>query len=179
MPEVYRVSVVSSLSLGDTLGTSFVSDDIHPDWVRWCYASINKYFDDRKGQHELYLEGDKRTQQDEVEFAELRIDGPSIKRLARSCFYLNVEINVLCATHLDPRHHYTAQKMVGIFTKIFTNNIPVYKYGDGPFDDSSLLGCFRLLGGGGEAVDVNYFGIIKSDTKLLQTSIEGHYRLEL
>lgn len=179
MPVIHRVSTESTLALSDILTTDFTTDEIHPDWVRWCYTSINKYFDDRKSQYNLYIEGDLREEQKEAELAELRIDGPEISRPSKGTFYLGVEINVLCQTHLDPRQHYTAQRMVGTFTKIFTNTIPVYKYGGGPLDDGSLLGCLHLLGGGGEAVDVNYFGVIKSDTKILQTSIEGHYRLEL
>lgn len=179
MAVIHRVSTENSLALTGILTSDFTSDEIHPDWVRWCYTSINKYFDDRRGQYELYMEGDLREEQINTELAELRIDGPEIFRPSKGTFYLELQINVLCQTHLDPRQHYTAQRMVGIFTKIFTNTIPINKYGTGPFDNGSLLGCLHLLGGGGEAVDVNYFGIIQSDTKLLQTSIEGHYRLEL
>jgi len=85
----------------------------------------------------------------------------------KGLYYLDVEINVLCQTLVDPRKHYSAQVMVGTFAKAFRNLISVYKYGDGPLDDDSLLACFHLQ------------RVIKNDTKILQTTIEGHYRLEL
>jgi hypothetical protein len=179
MPSVIRPSSVDQLVLTDNLAVDFVPDQIHFNWVRWCYASINKHFDDHRGGYEVYIEGDERTQSDENEFAEIRIDGPFITIPQKNLFLLDVEINVLCQTHLDPRRHYKAQVMVGAFVRAFKNIIKVYKYGDGPLDDGSLLGCFHLSRDLRDTIDVSYFGIIRSDTKIVQTTIEGHYRLEL
>jgi len=179
MPVVHRPSATSLLSLTNTPTLDFVADQIHAEWVRWCYTSINKYFDDRKESYDLYIEGDRRTLQEETEFAELRIDGPVIHIPQKDCYILEVQINILCATHVDPRQHYRTQEMVGVFARAFRNNIPVYKYGDGPLDDDSLIGCFKMMQGSGESLDINYFGVIASNTKIVQTSIEGHYRLEL
>lgn len=179
MALVHRPTASNQLNLTSTVALDFTADQIHADWVRWCYASINKYFDTYKGKYPLYLEGDERTLQDEAEFAELRIDGPFIANLQKGLYYLDVEINVLCQTHVDPRRHYRAQVMVGNFARAFRACIPVYRYGDGPLDDSSLLGIFNLLRGSREKVDISYFGIIRNDTKILQTTVEGHYRLEL
>jgi len=179
MALVHRQSVESQIDFNAVVGTNFVPSETQADWVRWCYASINKHFDNHKGNYELYLEGDDRTQLDENEFAELRIDGPFLKFLIKGHYFLDIEINVLCQTHNDPRQHYKAQELVGVFTNAFRNIIPVYRYGNGPFDDGSLLGCFHLQRDLRESIDINYYGIIRQDTRLLQTTIEAHYRLEL
>lgn len=178
-PDVYRPLASNQLILAGAPTIDFTPNEIHFAWVRWIYASINKHFDDRKSKYNLYIEGDERTQSDEAEFAELRIDGPFILIPQKGLYYLDVEINVLTQTHLDPRKHYLAQEMVGTFAKAFSNIINVYKYGDGPLDDGSLLGCLHLQRDLRETIDINYYGIIKEDVKLTQSTIEGHYRLEL
>ena len=178
-PKVYRESAQNQLNLTNTVAVVLAPSEIHFAWVRWIYASINKHFDDRKGKYELYIEGDERTQSNEAEFAELRIDGPFITIPQKGLYLLDVEINVLTQTHLDPRKHYLAQEMVGAFARAFTNMINVYKYGDGPLDDGSLLGCFHMQRDLRETLDINYYGIIKEDVKITQSTIEGHYRLEL
>lgn len=178
-PDVVRQLVNSSLSLTDNILINLTPDQMHCNLVRWCYASINKYFNDRKSNYTLYIEGDERMVQNLSEFAELRIDGPFITRPQKNLYILDVEINILCQTHNDPRSHYKAQNMVGVFASAFKNLIHVYKFGDGPLDDGSLFGCFHLSKDRRDSIDINHFGIIKQDTKIVQTTIEGHYRLEL
>lgn len=179
MAEVIRPAVENVLELVDNVALDLVPSEIHFAWVRWCYESINKHFNDRKESYAVYIEGDERTTQDNAEFAELRIDGPFIGILQKHLYYLDVEINILCQTHVDPKNHYKAQIMVGTFLRAFRNIIPVYKFGNGPLDDGSLLECFHLQRSRKEKIDIGHFGIIRPDTKILQTTIEGHYRLEL
>lgn len=178
-PEIYRKTVSNQLNLTSTLSGGLAPEFCNHDWVRWCYASINKHFDDRKGPYSLYIEGDERDELDESEFAELRIDGPFITIPQKHLYILDIEINVLCQTHQDPKRFYKAQRMVGVFMKAFENLIEIYKYGDGPFDTGGLLECFHLQRDLRESIEINYYGIVRSDTKLFQTTIEGHYRLEL
>ncbi|KKL98312.1 hypothetical protein LCGC14_1825690 [marine sediment metagenome] len=179
MAEVIRPAAENQLVLADAATLDFNPGEMHSDWIRWCYASINTHFNSRKESYDMYIEGDERTTQDDAEFAELRIDGPFIGIPQKYLYYLDVEINILCQTHVDPRNHYKAQIMVGTFMRAFRNIIPVYKFGDGPLDDGSLLECFHLQRDRKEKIDVGYFGIIRPDTKILQTTVEGHYRLEL
>lgn len=179
MPEIFRPSANDLLLILDEASLSFVPDENNYEWTRWCYSSICKHFEDLKNGYNLYLEGDERTFQDLADFAELRIDGPFITIPQKYLYIIDVEINVLCQTHVDPRQHYEAQKIVGVFTRAFKNIISVYKYGLGPLDDGSLIGCFHLQRDLRESININHYGIIRSDTKLTQTTIEGHYRLEL
>ena len=179
MAEVFRMGTMSQITLDSNLGLAIDPYEIHTSWLIWCIASINKHFMDRKGPYNLYLEGDERVYQDEEEFAELRIDGPFILQASRGLYFVNVEINVLIQSHMDNKDLYKLHRAVGVFTKAFTNAICVYKYGDGILDDGSLLGMFRLLTDTREKVEVNHYGIIKEDVRMMQSTVEGHYRLEL
>jgi len=179
MPEVFRVGSESQITFSSNSGLSIDPYEIHTSWLLWCIASINKHFMDRKGPYDLYLEGDERIYQDEAEFAELRIDGPFILQASRGLYFVNVEINILVQSHIDPDDLYKIHRAVGNFTKAFTNAICVYKYGNTILDDNSLLGMFRLLTDTRETVAVNHYGIIKEDVRMMQSTIEGHYRLEL
>jgi hypothetical protein len=180
MPEVIRPSLENVLELTQSVVIELVADEKHQSWVRWIHISINKYFLENKGSLPMYLEGDERTLQDEAEFYELRIDGPFIIQPHKDYYLISVDINVLVQAHMRHDELYNIQTAVGPIVKAFNNYICVYKYGDTPHDDDSLLGALRLepaLDKG--TVDVNYFGIIREDTRLTQATIEGHYRMEI
>lgn len=127
----------------------------------------------------MYLEGDERTLQEETEFYELRIDGPFITQPHKNFWYCDVEINVLVQSHMNMSELYRLQEAVSPIVKAFTNAICVYKYGEGALDDGTLFGTLRLRPELDETIDVNYYGIIKEDTRLTQATIEGHYRMEI
>jgi hypothetical protein len=179
MAEVIRPYPESELILTDTLTLNLLADEKHEAWIHWIYASINKHFTDNKGTLPLYLEGDERTLQDEAQFYELRIDGPFILQPQKDEYILDVEINVLVQVHMDDQELYNIQTAIGPILKAFSNAICVYKYGDGPHDDNSFFNTLRLNTRLDERVEVNYFGIIREDTRLTQATIEGHYRMEI
>ena len=179
MAVVIRPSPENVLELTDEVLVELLADEKHEAWVRWVHISINKHFLENKGILPLYLEGDERTLQDEAEFYELRIDGPFITQPQKDEYWLDVEINVLVQAHMRHDELYNIQTIIGPIVKAFTNAICVYRYGDTPHDDDTLLGTLRLQTDLRESVDVNYFGIIKEDTRLTQATIEGHYRMEI
>lgn len=154
--------------------------EINIDWYRWMVASIAKHFDVYKGPYQLYIEGDERDTDDLKDFAELRTDGPFITRVSKGLMFLDIEVNLLIQSHMDPSDLYAGAKAVGIFARGFTNGINVFKYGNGENDDDSLLGCLTLRTKRNEnTIDIGNFGIIHQNTRLTQFTIEGHYRLEL
>jgi hypothetical protein len=179
MAAIFRQLVDSLLEITNEVELELVADEKHPDWVRWIYSSINKHFINTKGALPMYLEGDERTFQDEAEFYELRIDGPFILQPQKDEYLVDMQINVLIQTHMDSRRLYNMQEAVGQVSKAFTNAICVFKYGDYIFDDQTLLGVLKLRTKMNEGVDINYFGIIKEDTRLTQATVEGHYRMEI
>lgn len=178
MATVFRENLTQELVLTQSLSLGMLGFEALHMWPRWINASIYKHFEDRKGDFEIYIEGDERTLTDN-EFVEVRIDGPFIERPHKFLFYLNVQINVLVQAHIDPIDLYKQERIAGIFLKAFTNTINVNKLGDGVFDDGTLLECLHLQRDKKEGVAMNNFGIIRPDTRITQATIEGHYRLEL
>ena len=179
MAIIVRPPSSNALTLSQSLTLVIDADEKHESWMRWIIASVNTYFLSAKGVLPMYLEGDERTLQDEAEFYELRVDGPFILQPQKDLYYLDVEINVLVQTHMDDRRLYNGQTAAGPIIKAFKNAICVYKYGDGIFDDQTLLGVLRLNRKLDETVDVNSFGIIKEDSRLTHLTVEAHYRMEI
>ncbi len=179
MATLFRPSVTSTLNLTATLVPVLDATEKHQAWMRWIYTSINTHFQNNKGTLPMYFEGDERTLQDEAEFYELRIDGPSILQTQKGFYFLDIEVNVLVQAHMDDKKLYNLQTAVGPIIKAFENTICIYRYGDGNFDDDSLLGVMHLRRQLDETIAVNNFGIIKEDSRLQQTTIEGHYRMEI
>ena len=80
---------------------------------------------------------------------------------------------------MDDKKLYNLHVAVGKIVKAFRNSICVYRYGDEVFDDDSLLGTLHLRRDVDEVIAIDNFGIIKEDTRILQTTVEGHYRMEI
>ncbi len=179
MATVIRPSASSVLNLTQARDLIILPASKHESLIRWITASINKHFAAHRGNLPMYLEGDERTLQDEAGFFELRVDGPRILEYQKGFFFVNVEINVLIQRHSDTTRLYEIQDAMGVMLKAFTNAICINRLGDGLFDDQSLVGALKLLTSIDEPIDVNYFGIIKEDTRLQQATIEGHYRMEI
>jgi len=180
MAEVIRPSGESILVPNDSVGLQYNPIEKHHFWMKWIHASVNKHFTDNKGNLPMYLEGDERTDiEDNAEFYELRIDGPFILQPHKNLWFLDIEINVLVQTHMDSRQLYNNSIAMGPMLKAMSNTICVYKYGEDVLDDQSVLGILHLQRGLDERVDINYFGIIRPDTRLTQSTIEGHYRMEI
>ena len=176
MAEVLRDTVISVLDLSDNINIYVVPEEKHVHWIRWVYASINKHFSDRLSAiYPVYVEGDERTLETKAEFIEIRIDGPFIEQPCPNVYYLDMQINLLVQTHMDRNDVYKTVRTVGHIVKHFMNNICVYKFGD----DESLLGVLKLKRELKEGIDVNSFGIVHQDTRITQSTVEGHYRMEL
>jgi hypothetical protein len=179
MATVYRPTGETTLNVQQSVSVTLDANELHHRWNRWIVASFAKHFDDAKGPYELYLEGDERTTQKELKFAELRMDGPFYRTLSKKQYYIDVEINILCQAHMLPANLYAIHDITGHFTRAFTNCVAIYRLGDGPEDDGSKLGVMRLLKHFRERVEVGHFGILEPDLRMTQSTIEGHYRLHL
>jgi len=154
---------------------------MNENWSRWIRASIFKHFDDkRKGVH-VFVEGSERTTSGKDQWAEIRFDGPFARENSKDCWELTIEINVLIESILNKDNLYVIEKPIGIMCAAFERNIIVYRYGDGPDDDQSILGCLQLLVNDpeGDGIMVSRFGQIEPDTNLEAATIEGHYRMRL
>jgi len=148
----------------------------NPNWARWIFASVSKHFDDRKGDYELFIEGQYRNVNPPKDFFELRMDGPYITEQNKGYFQVYVEINVLVQSHMDDTNYHRIHETTGYVSSIYTG-IKLYKFGNGPLDTQEEFGCLRLLQNTQKRnrIEINQFGQIDPKVRLMQASIEGHY----
>lgn len=153
---------------------------INPNWSRWITASFANHFEiamDAAGLA-FYVEGDER-EREEVNLIEFRIDGPLFKFPSATLTRLDVEVNILIKTIVDRKDLYLHERHIGLVSEAFVNAIAVNKVGPDVVDDGTLLGCFRLRSDFREILQISKFGLIRGVSPVMQTTIEGHYRLDL
>lgn len=148
------------------------------NWLRWIKSSTAKHFFDRLKTNNLFcfIEGSDRRTATHQQYAEFRIDGPYAKEINANYWQLDVEINLLVVTNRDDQDLYGHERGVGFVCETFTPGIPVWKYGDSPTD---LLGCLKLIPDNREKIIVSNFGQVNVDSRMLQSTVEAHYRLNL
>lgn len=145
---------------------------------RWVYASASKAFSDRIAQRlPLYFEGQERRTEHEGSFLEFRLDGPYVLELSKDYFRIDCEINILVVSQVDGHDHHKLYKDCGIALQCFKDPITIYRYGDGPDDNQSVLECMTVTRSSDqrEAVRVSHFGKLDPNKPILQSSVEGHY----
>jgi len=146
---------------------------------RWLFASVSKFMYDRRQNITLYMEGQARTVTEE-DYVQMRYNGPLWNQYNPVDYLLRVEINLLVCALMDEDTH-KIYKMCGIFENALEESIPTYKYGDTPgVDDQSFLGCLlRQRSGGNQEIIVTHFGQVSPDVRVMQSTIEAHYLIDL
>ena len=149
---------------------------MNKNWARWIFASVTKHFDDNKQGLATYVEGTYRDTRTEVDFFEVRQDGPYSTEVSKDYWHFFIEVNILIQSTMSATDFHKIYRDVGIVMAAFTD-IPVYRYGTGDDDDDTLLGCLQLVSDaqGKKPVKVSHFGQIEPRTDLLQATVEGHY----
>lgn len=152
-------------------------------WDRWVFASICQHFDDRRGTLPMYVEGTHRDTRELEDFFELRVDGPWYSEISKNYWWVFIEINVLIQSAKNNTDFHRIRKMTGIISQILERCIKVYKYGNEPYDDSSLLGVLERQddrrGKNADRIQINHFGQIEPKLKLEQSTVEAHYVMKL
>lgn len=153
---------------------------MHKDWPRWIFASLCKHFDTHRDELPLIIEGQELPTNTAMDKIELRIDGPRGTELSKDYWYLYMEINVLVSSVIDNANLHKIHTSVGIVAAAFHGQIPVYKYGKNAGDDDTLLGCLQLIQDRGRnPISINHYGQPDPETRILQSSVEGHYFIHL
>ena len=145
---------------------------MNENYVRWIKSSCLKHFADKySGRIKLQVEGDDKTVSGHADYLEFRLDGPYFKELGAGYTEIYIEIN------MRDDDLYRHERNVGIATIPFTKGISVFKYGDGP-DDNPLEQLFCLVSALGERehIVISNFGVIKSDVRMMQSTVESHYK---
>ena len=150
------------------------------NWSRWTFASICKHFNDHKQSLVMFIENQLRNTRTLKDFIELRIDGPRFVEMSKDYWEVFVEVNVLIQSTLDDKDYHRIERDIGIVVAAFTG-IYVYRLGDGPEDNQSLLGCLHLVQekSNREYLQVYRLGQIDKTNQIVQAVVEGHYRMEL
>ena len=154
----------------------------NPNWDRWILASVSDHFkinvQDVFSLKE-FVEGQPRDTNKNKQWFEVRMDGPFCKEQQKNQWLLVMEINCLVSTSMDDFDFHTHRQNTGNVASGFESCINVYRYGDGPLDDQSLLGVLKLRKGLEGRVVTTHFGQIDPIVKMQQTTIEGHYEMDL
>lgn len=147
---------------------------MNENWIRWIFSSISNHFSENKGTLNLFIEGNDRLQ-DQKEGAELSINGPYFRNISKKSWMLDIEIIILINTMLNDQDIYKVKRQQGLFSKLYTPIINVYKYGD----NDEYLGCLILKTDGQDDIIVENLGQISPDIRIVQSAISATYRIEL
>jgi len=156
---------------------------MNANWPRWIFASVSKHLNAAvTTAFPMYIEGQNRNTRDLQNFFEFRMDGPTFKSLTKGSYEAYIEVNLLVQAVLNDKDYHKIHNYVGLCATYLDGTLPIfiYKLGDGVSDDQSFIGCLDLLSGsGGERLVVAHFGIVDPKTRLVQASVEAHYRIDL
>lgn len=151
-------------------------------WGRWIFATMSG---DSKTQfealgYEHFIEGTHRGLPSETELVEFRMDGPWLWQPSKGYFELRVEINLLLRSYMDDDDFHKMRKLMGATQAWLAQNHCIYRYGDGPDDDDSLLGKLELRNRSkSEPVQVNYFGQIDPKYRIEEATVEATFVMTL
>lgn len=150
---------------------------MNSNWCRWIKASCIKHFSDSLSSYiPLFVEGTDRRTESEQSYCEFRIDGPHASELSRDFWELDIVINILVVTIRTDGNIYQHETNVGVVFDAFINGITVKRYGpDSMIDDQSILGCLNKR----EKIIVSNFGQVQNDMRMIQSTVEARYRLNL
>lgn len=150
------------------------------NWPRWTFASASKHFSTAAAAYPiaLFIEGTDRQTNTEVKWLEFRMDGPRLTEVSRNYYRLDVEINMFWSANMDQVDFHEPYRLIGLLQTAMTD-ICVYRYGDGPDDDDSFLGTLQLVQDRSNPIRMANFGQILPDTKIVQGTVEGTYKMYL
>ena len=155
----------------------------NPNWPRWIFATVSKHFTDASqvAGTPLFIEGQHRDTSKLKDFYELRLDGPTLREVSKGCWILRIEINILATSVMNDSNYHTIHQLVGNAAAAFEKAITVLKYGNNPQDDKTFVGCLQLIQDREtrDFIEINHFGQVDVKTKLMQASVEGHYKMVL
>ncbi len=163
--------------------------DERPRWPKWIWASVAKHMKAVADELSLPLlvEGidDRQPKNIRASHAELRINGPFIFELSKEYYIVQAPINILLVDFMvgDSTNAYRLQEWAGKFQSVMDLPIPVYRYGQDPEDDGTLLECLRIRRTRDGGVRVIHFGQVARmgtlDTEIRETAVDGLFEMNL
>lgn len=154
--------------------------------VRWMRSSLYSWFTDQlKDKITVYIETTEHVDKNGKittqlpTWAEMRMNGPEIKVITKSCNKYEIAMNFLIETQLTGKNLYTHDNSIGLVYAAYASSIGVFKLGKGVDDDNSPVGCFQLDTENSDPFVINHFGQLDPAVKLTQSTIEAHYYMYL
>lgn len=145
--------------------------------TRWTYSSIAKHFSTYANGTAFYIEG-QTIEDDKLDRAELRINGPFISHPTKNEWYIDIEINLLLTCGMVEEDAYKIWKYVGQWLEAFTDSISVFKFGDGPSDDEDeLVSCLIMQHDRGDDIILTQFGQVDPTMRVLQSTLNALYSM--
>jgi hypothetical protein len=150
--------------------------------TRWIFASLSLNFNQAAidANIPMFIEGQDRETADLQQYYEFRMNGPRFIEVNKNFWHADVEIDILCIQKRTEKNNHLIYDLCGIMFAACIPSIPVYKFGNGPDDNSTVqVGCINLTKHLDDRILVTHLGQLGPDLVELQSSIEAYYRLEL
>lgn len=156
------------------------------NWARWIHVSVGETLSQVAIDAGIAVLVEGINERD-PEFSEasdrveIRVNGPFTQEQSHDCHKIHVDINVLVNSDFDGvgKSAYQLDTILGLYHEAMDGIIPVYRYGTGPDDDDSLVGCLRPRSGKNDEIRVLRFGQMDKTLKIKQGMVDGRYVMYL
>lgn len=150
---------------------------------RWIFSSMSEHFRTIAPSGVRYfVEG--VDEEEALDFQSdsmlFRMDGPIAHQSSGGEEWYRVEIQVLLTdlVGLTNDNAYDIYSWAGIVQgDMLNNSLPVYRYGSGPEDDQSLVGCLEPDTTVRNNIRVASYGMVDKDWRVKQVSVNGKFVL--
>lgn len=144
---------------------------INPDWARWIFASVSKYYKDVSNTIgvPIYVEGDDQQTVSIPEYFELRILGPNIVEPTSGVFRITLTVNILVTVAKSQNTKFRIHQIGGLLQS-YASDIPIKKLGSIAGDDNTVIFCLN------QTVDPVKWVFLGRVDGLLQGVVESKYR---
>lgn len=158
----------------------------NPKWTRWIHASLGKYLktvatslsvpslvEGVEDRSEAFMAAPDRV--------EIRVNGPFSQELSQGYYRLYVDVNVLVNSTMGgaTKNPYTLDDILGAYHNAMDGAVAIYRFGTGPEDDGSLLGCLTPRPGKNESIRVLLFGQLNTVEQIKQGMVDARYVMYL
>lgn len=156
------------------------------NWARWIHSSVATALKTVASLANIpvLVEGvDTRTAtfMEAPDRVEIRVNGPFTRELPGNVHEVLVDVNVLATSHMGGtlRSAYTLDEVLGLFHEAMDGHIAIYRFGTGPDDDQSLLGCLTPRPGTNAHIRVMRFGQLDPTIPAQQGMVDARYVMHL
>lgn len=158
---------------------------IDPNIPRWLYSSLAQLFKEDSDALSLHYFVENVDEEEPEDFnrnsALFRMNGPDARLGTGSVSFHRIELQILLTVlpNTPNANAYDVYRWAGAFQERMLGYLPIYKYGSGPDDDQSLLGCLEPDPGVQDYVRIVTYGQLDKTSRVWQVSVNGRFILEL